>query len=116
MVELEYCRQQFFIRARTTPLSQDAFHDWTVAMVWGGAESPKSWYVNYEGKVARINKRAQALRRRVQRFTKRSGLGKEIGGPWYAEDLYYAAVATLVGDGAVSKWVRRRDIRANHRR
>ena len=80
-------------------------------MVWGGAESLKGWYVDDEDKVARINKRAQAFRRRVQRFAKRSGFGKEVGGHWYAEDLYYTAVATLVGDGAVSKWVRRRDIR-----
>ena len=35
VVELEYCRQQFFIRVRPAPLSQNAFHDWTVAMVWG---------------------------------------------------------------------------------
>ena len=39
------------------------------------------------------------------------GYGREFGGSSYAEDLYYAAVATLVDDGVVTKWVRRRDIR-----
>ena len=37
VVELEYCRQQFFIRVRPTSLSQNIYHDWTVAMAWGGA-------------------------------------------------------------------------------
>ena len=64
-------------------------------MVWGGAESLKGWYVDDEDKVARINKRAQAFRRRVQRFAKRIGFGKEIGGPWYAEDLYYPGTGRL---------------------
>ena len=62
VVELEYCRQQFFIRARTTSLSQNIYHDWTVAMAWGGAESLKGWYVDDDDKVARINRRAQAFR------------------------------------------------------
>ena len=115
VVELEYCRQHFFIRARTISLSQNIHHDCTVAMAWGGAESRKGWYVDDEDKVARINKRVQAFRRRVQRFAKRSGFGKDFGGPWYAEDLYYAAVATLVGDGVVTKWVRRRDIHGGTR-
>ena len=57
VMELEYCRRQFFIRVRTTPLSQNIYHDWTVAMVSGGAESPKGWYVYDDDKVARINKR-----------------------------------------------------------
>ena len=56
VVELEYCRQQFFIRVRHSPLSQNIFHDWTVAVAWGGAESLKGWYVSDEDKVARINK------------------------------------------------------------
>ena len=110
VMELEYYRRQFFIRVRTTPLSQNIYHDWTVAMVWGGAESLKGWYVYDDDKVAWTNKRAQAFRRRVQRFAKRSGFTKELGGAWFAEDLYYAAVATLVDDGVVSKWVRRRDV------
>ena len=111
VVELEYCRQQFFIRSRRTSLSQDIYHDWTVAMAWSGAESLKGWYVDDNDKVARINKRAQAFRRRVQRFATRHGFGREVEGSSFAEDLYYAAVATLVDDGVVSMWVRRRDIR-----
>ena len=87
VMELEYCRQQFFIRSRTTSLSQNIYHNWTVAMAWGGAESLQGWYVYDDDKVARINKRAQAFRRRVQRFAERSGLSKELGGPWFAEDL-----------------------------
>ena len=110
VVELEYCRQQFFIRVRRTPLFQDIYHDWTVAMAWGGAESLKGWYVDDNDKVAQINRRAQAFRRRVRRFAKRRGFGKQVGGSSYAEDVYYAAVATLVDDGAVSMWVRRRDV------
>ena len=61
---------------KTTSLSQNIYHDWTVAMAWGGAESLKGWYVDDDDKVARINKRAQAFRRRVRRFAKRSGLRK----------------------------------------
>jgi len=110
VVELEYCRQQFFIRVRPTSLSQDIYHDWTVAMAWSGAESLKGWYVDDNDKVARINRRAQAFRRRVQRFAARCGFERANGGSCFAEDLYYAAVATLVDDGVVSKWVRRRDV------
>ena len=110
VVELGYCRQQFFVRVGTTPLSQNIYHDWTVAMAWEGSESLKGWYVDDDDKVARINRRAQAFKRRVQRFAKRSGLTKELGGARFAEDLYYAAVVTLVDDGVVSKWVRRRDV------
>jgi len=55
VVELEYCRQQFFIRVRHTSLSQNIYHDWTVAMGWGGAESLKGWYVDDDDKVARIS-------------------------------------------------------------
>ena len=44
------------------------------------------------------------------------GFGREFGGSSYAEDLYYAAVATLVDDGVAAKWARRRDIRAGVRR
>ena len=80
-------------------------------MVWGGAESLKGWYVDDDDKVARINKRSQAFRQRVRRFATRYGFGRELGGSCFAEDLYYAAVATLVDDGVVTKWVRRRDIR-----
>ena len=80
-------------------------------MVWGGAESLKGWYVDDDDKVARINRRAQAFRRRVRRFATSYGFGREVGGSSYAEDAYYAAVATLVDDGVVTKWVRRRDIR-----
>ena len=111
VVELEYCRQQFFVRVKPVPLSQNAFRDWAVAMVWGGAESPKGWYVNNEDNVARINKRSKAFRQRVQRFAARKGFGREVGRPCFAEDLYYAAVATLVDNGVVTKWVRRRGIR-----
>ena len=92
VVELEYCRQQFFIRVRRTSLSQDIYHDWTVAMAWSGAESLKGWYVDDNDKVARINRRAQAFRRRVRRFAKRHGFGKEVGGSSYAEDVYYATM------------------------
>ena len=108
VVELEYCRQQFFIRVRTTPLSQNILHDWTVAMAWGGAESLKGWYVDDDGKVARINRRSKVFRERVRRFAMSYGFGREAGGSSYAEDAY---VATLVDDGVVTKWVRRRDIR-----
>ena len=80
VVELEYCRKRFFIRVRTASLSQNIYHDWVVAMVWGGAESLKGWYVSDEDKVARINKRSKAIRQRVQRFAARNGLGKKIGG------------------------------------
>ena len=55
VVELEYCRKQFFIRVRTTSLPQNIYYDWDVAMAWGGAESLKGWYVSDEDKVARIN-------------------------------------------------------------
>ena len=51
VVELEYYRQQFFIRASTTSLSQNIHHDYTVATAWGGAESLKGWYVDDESKV-----------------------------------------------------------------
>ena len=111
VVELEYCRQQFFVRSRHTSLSQNIYHDWTAAMVWGGAESLKGWYVDDDDKVARINKRSQAFRQRVRRFSASYGFGRELGGSCFAEDLFYAAVATLVDDGVVAKWVRRRDIR-----
>ena len=111
VVELEYCRQQFFIRVRTTSLSQNIYHDWTVAMAWGGAESLKGWYVDDDDKVARINRRAQAFRQTSAEVCERHGFGREVGGSSYAEDVYYAAVATLVDDGVVSKWVRRRDVR-----
>ena len=112
VVELEYCRQQFFIRVRPALLlSQNIYHDWTVAVVWGGAESLKGWYVYDDDKVARINRRSKAFRQRVQRLAARNGLGRTSVGSCFAEDLYYAAVATLVDDGVVSKWVRRRDIR-----
>ena len=40
----------------------------------------------------------------------RHGLRRDVGGSSYAEDVYYAAVAMLVEDGVVSKWVRRRDV------
>ena len=106
-VELEYCRQQFFIRVRSTSLSQNIYHDWTVAMVWGGAESLKGWYVDGEDKMARINRRSKTFRERVRRFAMNYGFGREFGGSSCAEDLYYAAVATLVDDGVVAKWVRR---------
>ena len=89
VVELEYCRQQFFIRVRPTSLPQNIFHDWTVAMVWGGAESLSGWYVDDDGKVARINKRSKAFRQRVRRFAMSYGFGREEGGSSYAEDLYY---------------------------
>ena len=111
VVELEYCRQQFFIRSRHTSPPQNIYHDWTVAMGWGGAESPKGWYVDNDDKVARINKRSQSFRQRVRRFAASYGFGRELEGSCFAEDLYYAAVATLVDDGVVTKWVRRRDIR-----
>ena len=69
-----------------------------------------------DGKVARINKRSKAFRRRVRRFAMSYGFGREFGGSCFAaEDLYYAAVATLVDDGVVAKWVRRRDIRGGTR-
>ena len=84
-------------------------------MAWGGAESLKGWYVDDEDKVARINKRAQACRRRVRRFATRNGFGGEFGGSSYAEDLYYAAVATLIDDGVAAKWVRRRDVHGGTR-
>ena len=87
----------------TTSPAMNIYHDWTMAMVWGGAESLKGWYVDDDDKVARINKRAQAFRRRVQRFSRSYGFGREFGGSNYAEDLYYAAVATLVDDGVVTK-------------
>ena len=111
MVELAYCRRQFFIRVRPTSLSQNIYHDWTVAMVWGGAESLEGWYVDDDGKVARISRRSSAFRERVRKFAMSYGFGREFGGSRYAEGLYYAAVATLVDDGVVTKWVRRRDIR-----
>ena len=77
VVELVYCRQQFFIRARPTSLSQNIYHDWTVAMAWGGTESLKGWYVDDDDKVARgINKRAQAFVRRGQRFARSYGFGR----------------------------------------
>ena len=110
VVALGYCQQQFFIRSRPASLSQNIYHDWVVAMVWGGAESLKGWYVSDEDKVARINKRSKAFRQRVQRFAARNGFGREFGGSCFAEDLYYVAVATLVDDGVVTKWVRRRDV------
>ena len=110
VVELEYCRQQSFIRARPTSLSQKIYHDWTVAMAWGGANSLKGWYADDNDKVAQINRRSKAFRERVRRFAMRYGFGKEVGGSSYAEDVYYAAVATLVDDGVVSMWVRRRDV------
>ena len=112
---MEYCGQQFFIRARHTSLSQNIFHDWAVAMVWGGAEPLKGWYVDDDDKVARINKRSKTFRQRVRRFAISHGFGREFGGPSYAEDPCYAAVATLVDDGVVTKWVRRRDIRGGTR-
>ena len=99
VVELEYCRQQFFIRVRPTSLSQNIFHDWTVAMAWGGAESLKGWYVDDDDKVARINRRSKSFRERVRRLAMRYGFSKELGGSLYAEDVYYAAVATLVDNG-----------------
>ena len=111
VVELAYCWRQFFIRVRPTSLSQNIYHDWTVAMVWGGAESLKGWYVGDDGKVARINRRSRAFRERVRRFAMSYGFGRESEGSSYAEDLYYAAVVALVDDGVVTKWVRRRDIR-----
>ena len=111
VVELEYCRQQFSIRSRHTSLPQNIYHDWTVAMGWGCAESLKGWYVDDDDKVARINKRSRAFRQRVRRFAASYGFGRELGGSCFAEDLYYAAVAALVDDGVVAKWVRRRDIR-----
>ena len=110
VVELEYCRQQFFIRARPTSWSQNIYHDWTVAMVWEGAEPLKGWSVDDEDKVARINRRSKTFRERVRRFAMSYGFGREFGGSCYAEDLYYATLATLVDDGVVTKWVRRRDI------
>ena len=79
-------------------------------MVWGAAKSLKGWYLDDDDKVARINKRAQAFRRRVQRFARSYGFGTGFGGSSFAEDLYYAAVATLVDGGVVAKWVRRRDV------
>ena len=115
VVELEYYRKQFFIRVRPTSLSQNIYHDWTVSMVWGGAKPLKGWYVDDDDKLVRINKRAQAFRRRVQRFARSHGFGREFGGSSYAEDLYYAAVATLVDDGVVTKWVRRRDVRGGRK-
>ena len=111
VVEPEYCRQQFFARSRPTSLSKSLFHDWTVSIVRGGAESLRGWYVDDDGKVARINKRSKSFHQRVRRFAMSYGFGRELGGSSYAEDVYYAAVVTLVDDGVVSKWVRRRDIR-----
>ena len=49
-------------------------------MAWSGAESLKGWCVDDEDKVARINKRTQAFRRRVRRFAARNGFGKKVGG------------------------------------
>ena len=66
VVELEYCRKQFFIRVRPKPLSQNTFYDWAVAVAWGGAESLKGWYVDDDDKVARINKRSKSIRQRVR--------------------------------------------------
>ena len=80
-------------------------------MGWGGAESLKGWYVDDDDKVAQINKRSQSFRQRVRRFAASYGFGRELEGSCFAEDLYYAALATLVDDGVVSKWVRRRDVR-----
>ena len=66
--------------------------------------------VDDDGKVARTNKRSKSFPQRVRRLAMRHGLGRDVGGSSYAEDIYYAAVATLVDGGVVSKWVRRRDV------
>ena len=109
VVELEFHRQQFFIPSRATSIQQSIYHDWVVAMAYSGASTLSGWWINDEAKVERINKRAAAFRRRVQRFATARDLGKEVGGANFAADLYFAAIGTLVDDGIVSRWVRRRD-------
>ena len=78
-------------------------------------ESLMGWYVGDDDKVARINKGSEAFRQRVVRFAMSYGFGREFGGSCFAEDLYYAVVASLVDDGVVTKWVRRRDMRGGTR-
>ena len=111
LIELDFYKHLF----NKTSLATDVYHDWVVHMAWDGCREWKGWWVSDEGKIDVITKRSAAFKRKVTRFATAAGFDRESHGDRSASDMYFTAVAVLVDDGVVTKWVRRRDVRGRNR-
>ena len=115
LIELDFYKHLFFIPSNKTSLAAGVYHDWVVHMAWDGCREWKGWWVSDEGKIDVITKRSAAFKRKVTRFATAAGIDRESHGDKSASDMYFTAVAVLVDDGVVTKWVRRRDVRGRNR-
>ena len=115
LIELDFYKHLFFVPTKSTSLSTNIYYEWMVHMTWDGCREWKDWWVTDEGKLDVITKRSAAFKWKVTRFATAAGIGRKSHGDKSASDLYFTAVAVLVDDGVVTKWVRRRGVRGRTR-
>ena len=92
--------------------TQHCYQDWTVAMAYHGAVYLTDRHAENTDAIDACNRRSSNMQRRCSRMLVKYGLTTALGGKSPAMDLFYAAVAVLVAAGKVTKWIRRRDLRA----